>query len=205
MIKTLRGIIQDKEMDAVVLEVAGVGYGLGVSSATLQMLPDVGQECLLYIHMAVREDALLLFGFINPEERSVFERLVSVSGIGPRTALAVLSTFSPAELSSIIINEDDKRMTAVPGIGKKSAQRIILELKGAFEKDPKLQLYYGDDEKGRQGSLIHHNLERDAQEALVAMGFSEQEIELALVGVREAAGEDLSKMLAIALRRLGGL
>lgn len=135
MISQLRGTLLEATAAAVVLDVSGVGFELGVSGATAAMLPQIGKECRLYTRMQVREDAMTLFGFATKEERTMFDRLVSITGVGPRLALAVLSKYSVSQLYSIVMAEDEKSMSSVSGVGKKTAQRLILELKSVFAKD----------------------------------------------------------------------
>lgn len=203
MIRLLRGILLDANLTEAEIDVQGVGYGVGISSTTAQQLPDIGQEVKLYTYLQVRDDAMLLFGFATKEERSVFERLITVSGIGPKLALAILSTFQPEELTHVIMTEDDKKMTKVPGVGKKTAQRIILELKGAFEKDPLFhQLVVGEFEGSGEAALEIHSGIAAATDALLSMGFTPQECELALKGY-DGNVDDLSQVVGYALKRLG--
>ena len=122
-------------MSSAVVDVSGVGFELGISGSTAATLPTPGGEVCLYTRMQVREDAMTLFGFSSKDERMMFDRLVSVSGVGPRLALAVLSTYTVGQLYSLVMAEDDKGMAKVPGVGKKTAQRLILELKSTFAKD----------------------------------------------------------------------
>ncbi len=114
-------------MSSAVVDVSGVGFELGISGSTAATLPTPGGEVRLYTRMQVREDAMTLFGFSSKDERTMFDRLVSVSGVGPRLALAVLSTYTVGQLYSLVMAEDDKGMAKVPGVGKKTAQRLILE------------------------------------------------------------------------------
>ena len=120
MISQLRGILLEATAAAVVLDVSGVGFELGVSGATAAMLPQIGKGCRLYTRMQVREDAMTLFGFATKEERAMFDRLVSITGVGPRLALAVLSKYSVSQLYSIVMAEDEKSMSSVSGVGKKT-------------------------------------------------------------------------------------
>lgn len=202
MISQLRGILLEATAAAVVLDVSGVGFELGVSGATAGMLPQIGKGCRLYTRMQVREDAMTLFGFATKEERAMFDRLVSITGVGPRLALAVLSKYSVSQLYSIVMAEDEKSMSSVSGVGKKTAQRLILELKSVFAKDKGFvpsdapaSLPFGAVATPSDTSLD------DARAALLSMGFSPQEAELALEGFDGSMRvEDL---LAGALKRLG--
>jgi Holliday junction DNA helicase RuvA len=129
VIAHLRGTILDKQPSRVVVDVAGVGYDVAVPLSTFFGLGDPGSEAALRIHTHVREDALALYGFATLLEQDLFERLISVSGIGPKLALAVLSGIEPAELVRAIERGDLARLIAIPGVGKKTSERIVLELK----------------------------------------------------------------------------
>lgn len=203
MISQLRGILLEATPSVAALDVGGVGFELGISGTTAAALPPVESECRLFARMVVREDALTLFGFATKEERTAFDHLVSVSGVGPRLALAVLSKFDVSQLYGIVMAEDAKSMATVPGVGKKTAQRLILELKSVFEKDPLAS--DGSEPLPGQTPLAASDKPRpldDARSALLSMGFSPQEADLALDGYdgREMSVEQL---LAAALRRLG--
>ena len=119
MISQLHGTLVEATMSSAVVDVSGVGFELGISGSTAATLPTPGGEVRLYTRMQVREDAMTLFGFSSKDERTMFDRLVSVSGVGPRLALAVLSTYTVGQLYSLVMAEDDKGMTKVPGVGKK--------------------------------------------------------------------------------------
>ena len=203
MIVQLRGTVAEATLSTVVLDVSGVGFELGISGTTAASLPPVGAEAMLYVRMQVREDAMTLFGFATREERSLFDHVVSVSGVGPKLALSVLSTFSVADLYTVVMTDDAKRMATVPGVGKKTAQRLILELKSTFEKDKSLGSSLGAALPSQLPLASSHPTARaDAQAALLSMGFTPQEAELALAGYDDdqTSTED---MLTGALKRLG--
>ncbi|MBM6953609.1 Holliday junction branch migration protein RuvA [Enorma phocaeensis] len=202
MIAQLRGTLIEATMSAAVIDVGGVGYEVGISATTAAGLPPAGDEVRLYTRMRISNDAVALFGFLTASERMVFDRLISVSSVGPRLALSVLSKFSVEQLYTVVLSEDAKAMATVPGVGKKTAQRLILELKGTFAKERGLvgadlpaagQLPIGAPDRG---------VLEDAREALLSMGFSPQETDLALEGYdgRDMRVEDV---LAAALKRLG--
>lgn len=128
MIASLTGHIQTKNAGSIVLEVHGVGYELVVSGRTLDKLPKIGETCFLLVHTALREDSLTLYGFFDQEEKDIFLLLIRVGGIGPKLALTVLSGIGCEELRQAVIRENIDRLTALPGIGKKTAQRICMEL-----------------------------------------------------------------------------
>lgn len=135
MLAYLRGILAIKNNENVVVDVGGVGYSLQIPYSTYQLLPDINQEVKIYTYMAVREDNVSLFGFFSLEEKRVFEQLISVSGIGPKLAVGVLSDIAPADFSLAVITDDVNRLVKISGIGKKTAQRIIIELKDKLKAE----------------------------------------------------------------------
>ncbi len=133
MIAWLRGTLVEKEADSVVVDVGGVGYRLFVSSQTLDRLPAKGQDVELMAHMVVREDAIQLYGFLEYEEKQAFISLLGVNGIGPRLARAILSGIRPGELAGAVAKGESQRLQNIPGVGKRMAQRIVVELRGKVE------------------------------------------------------------------------
>ena len=203
MISQLHGIVLEASPSQVVIDVSGIGFELGISGITAAQLPALGDEVRLYTRMQVREDACMLFGFTTAEERTMFDRLVAVSGVGPRLALAVLSTFTTSQLYSIVMAEDDKNMATVPGVGKKTAKRLILELKSVFAKDKGfVPVDIGAVPVAAAASARSSSALDECREALLSMGFSPQETELALDGYD---GRDMrvEELLSSALKRLG--
>jgi Holliday junction DNA helicase RuvA len=134
VIAYLRGRILEKHPNRIIVDVNGVGYDVAVPLSTFYGLGEPGGEVVLHVHTHVREDALALFGFASPLEQQLFERLIGVSGIGPKVALAVLSGIEPRELINAILTADLARLTAIPGVGKKTSERIVLELKDRLPK-----------------------------------------------------------------------
>lgn len=163
MIGRLTGILLEKNPPHVLVDVNGVGYEIDVPMSTFYNLPTLGEKITLLTHLTVREDAHLLYGFGNPQERQTFRELIKVSGIGARTALSVLSGMSAAELAQAISLQDVTRLTRVPGIGKKTAERLLLELKGKL----------GADLESTHLSAAHGT--QDILNALLALGYSERE------------------------------
>lgn len=138
MIAALTGILQDKNPTYLVLDVSGVGYQVCASLGTYQQLPELGETVCLFIHTNVREDDILLFGFMDLGEKHLFQKLIKVNGVGPRLAINILSGISANELLQALRAEDKARITAIPGIGKKTAERIILDLKDKLADMPGL-------------------------------------------------------------------
>lgn len=191
MICSLRGTVMSKLANSAIIEVAGVGYAVGMSTASLATLPAVGDEAFVWTYMAVREDGIALYGFCSQEERVLFEKLIGVSGIGPKVALSALSTFAVDTFTSIITAGDATRVATVPGIGKKTAQRIVLELKGSVEELLGGNLFENAADEGGTSA---------ATQALLAMGFTSAEVELALKGYD---GSDDAEALRWGLKKLG--
>ena len=129
MIASLTGIVSHKSTQSVTVDVQGVGYRVFVPLSTFYLLPDVGYPVTLTVHTHVREDAISLFGFHSPHEKAIFQRMITVSGIGPRLALNILSGISPEDLTNAIMAEDMSRLTTIPGVGRKMAERLIFELR----------------------------------------------------------------------------
>ena len=195
MIAFLRGRLEDKSPGSIDVDVAGVGYRLAMSNNSLTVMPSLGEPVFIYTYLHVREDALQLFGFASAPERELFEKLIGVSGIGPKVALAVLSAFDVDSLKHAIINEDVALITSIPGIGKKGAQRLILELK------EKLTL----PETGLMGAVAKEDRSAydEARGALLSLGYSSQEARKALDGFAPD-GERVTVELLVkhALKRL---
>ncbi|HET6657381.1 MAG TPA: Holliday junction branch migration protein RuvA [Gaiellaceae bacterium] len=172
MISRLRGKAVAWDADGLVLDVNGVGYRLFATPAAVKRA-DGADEVVLETHLHVREDAMQLFGFADGDERELFEQLLSVSGVGPKVALAIVSAYSPGELRRAIVREDDALFQSIPGIGKKTAQRVVLELK---EKIAPLAAVEAPHLGAGDGHIV-------ARDALVELGYSPAEAEQRLAGV----------------------
>jgi Holliday junction DNA helicase RuvA len=192
MIALVAGDVAVRRPDHVVIETAGgVGYRLAVSSETLRQVPGVGRRVSLHAHLVVRDDALALYGFATEEERELFLALIGVQSVGPKVALAVLSGGTPRELIGAVVAGDVARLQAVPGIGKRTAERIVVELRekvGAVPDEP-IVITRGDDPR-----ML-------AREGLVGLGFSPQEADKLLDGADGDAPEDLIAHALKAARR----
>ena len=167
------------------VDVGGVAYELDVPMSTFYSLPSTGESVTLYTHLAVKEDSHSLYGFASLEERSAFRQLIRISGVGPRTALSVLSGLSVADLAQAVAAQDQARLTRIPGIGKKTAERLLLELK---DKLGEAALAAGGE---RAGDVVH---------ALVALGYSEKEALAATKGL--GAGLSVAEGIRAALKAL---
>jgi len=175
VIGRLRGQVIHKDTHCVLLDVQGVGYEIEVPLGTLCNLPDLEKDAILYTHLVVREDVHLLFGFINERDRDVFRELIKVSGVGAKTALAMLSSYDANALMNIVLQQDVNALSQVPGIGKKSAERIMVSLKGrldAWQDSEKLPIIQRQTNGAH--SMADQSLE-DAIAGLIALGYKPQE------------------------------
>ncbi|UOP05683.1 Holliday junction branch migration protein RuvA [Conchiformibius kuhniae] len=166
MIGRIDGILAEKHAPQVLVDVGGIGYELDVSMQTFCLLPPLGEAVRLYTQLVVREDAHLLYGFAAREERAAFRQLVKIGGIGAKTALGILSAMSADELAQTIAQEDVKRLSSVPGIGKKTAERMVLELRGKLAPVASVAAAAGGNE--------------DVFHTLIALGYSEREAQNAV-------------------------
>ena len=194
MIGRLRGRLLEKAPEQIVVDVGGVGYQLAVSLQLFARLPDVGDEVDLRVHTHVREDALQLFGFLDDGERALFLLLIQVATIGPRVAMAVLSGLDTPELERALADGDARRLTAIPGIGKKKADLIVLQLR---EKVRALQTT----RRMEPGVTIAGD-GVEAISALVNLGYKPQEAEHAVKSAEQAGSAPLPELIREALRRL---
>ena len=206
MIVQLTGTLVEVLPTHAVIDCMGVGYELGISSITASQLPAVGTSGVTILtRMIVREDAQELYGFASREERALFDQLRAISGVGPKLALAVLSTFTPAQLATVVVTQDAARMAQVPGVGRKKASRLLVELSDVFNKNMELKMLVGLTEPASAPAQVAAtDAVSDAKAALLSMGFSSAEVELALDGAADAGIEDTKNLLSYALKRLGG-
>lgn len=198
MIAYLRGRLLDRQLTRLIVDVQGVGYEVHVPLSTFYETGEPGEEIALHVHTHVREDALSLFGFRTPLELRVFERLISVSGIGPKLALAVLSGIEPKELVAAVRRGDVARLTAIPGIGKKTAERIGLELKDRLPPVIASEL-----EAGLPAAPQDGDLRQDVLSALLNLGYHRPLAERAADrAMKDEGGAGFEGMLKHALREL---
>jgi Holliday junction DNA helicase RuvA len=187
MISFLEGEVIEKGVNRVVLAVNGVGYDVLVPTSVASKLPVAGRSTRVHTRMVVRDDAMVLYGFASPGERELFDLLTGVTGVGPKVALAFLSAMTPDALRRAVVGGDAQALTVVPGVGKKVAQRVVLDLR---------------DRLGGDGEMIVEGPLADARDALIALGLSPGEASEALTGV-EADGRGADDLLRDALRRVG--
>ncbi|MBS4960814.1 MAG: Holliday junction branch migration protein RuvA [Clostridiales bacterium] len=172
MISYIKGILEYIAETYVIIDVSGIGYRIYISAATLERLPKLEEEVKIHTYMSVKEDGISLFGFLSLEELRIFEKLITVSGIGPKGGLGVLSVLSPADLVMAVLSDDVKALSKAPGIGLKTAQRIVLDLKDKFKNEDFLQT---TKIVGQQESFALSDGKLEAVEALTALGYSRSE------------------------------
>ena len=187
MIGYLHGTVAERSGERTLIEVGGIGYHVHVSASTLGSLPPAGRKARLLTHLQVRDDQLVLYGFATPSERDLFLLLLGVTGIGPKVALHVLSVLSPEALRRAILAGDVDAITVVPGVGKKVAARIVLDLKENLG---------GEIEVPAEGPLV------EVRDALAGMGLDPDEVRTALEDI-EPDGQPVEELLRAALRRVG--
>lgn len=188
MIGKLSGTLSDKNPPQVVVDCGGVGYEVQVPMSTFYNLPANGEKVSLLTHFVVREDAQILYGFATGAEREAFRELIKISGVGPRTALSVLSGLSVGELCQAVTQQEAGRLVKIPGIGKKTAERLLLELKGKLGPDL------------GSANTVADDAQTDILQALLALGYSDKEAALALKALPKDVG--VSEGIKLALRAL---
>lgn len=192
----LRGRLVEKERENIVIDVSGVGYRLSLSLNSLSKMPSTGEEVFVYTHFYVREDIMQLYGFSSIQEKEIFEQLISLNKIGPKVALSVLSSFSVSVFKKAILTEDVQLISTVPGIGKKSAERLILELKNKL-KMPDLEVI--SETKQKEESVYSQ-----ARNALVGLGYSLTEARSALETCTLGDEVSVEEILKHAFKNLSG-
>ena len=203
MIAHIKGILDEIYEDRVVIDVGGIGYNVFVSSRDVEMFPDPGSDIKLYTYTCVREDAFILFGFLEREDLYLYKKLITVNGIGPKGAMAILSGMSGAELKYAILSGDHKLLSLTPGIGKKTAERIILDLKDKF--DWEISDISSEVRKGsNSGSTTKTGdpVLAEAIDALVALGYNRREAAGAVNETGLSGSDDVETILKEALKHL---
>ncbi len=188
MIGRLSGQLAAKTPPQILLDVQGVGYEVDVPMSTFYNLPGLGERVSLLTHLSIREDAHVLFGFLTDEERNTFRQLIKISGVGPKMALGLLSGLSVTELAQAVTRQDAARLVKVPGIGKKTAERLLLELKGKLGADLAAPV------------TITNDAQSDILQALVALGYSDKDAGAALKSLPADVG--VSEGIKLALKKL---
>jgi len=189
MIGKLTGTLLEKNPPQILIDCHGVGYEVDVPMSTFYHLPASGEKVALLTHFVVREDAQILYGFATPAEREAFRQLIKITGVGPRTALSILSGMSVQDLAQAVTAQEVGRLVKVPGIGKKTAERLLLELKGKIGAD-----------LGPVAGVVHSDAHHDIQQALLALGYNDKEAAAALKALPPDVG--VSEGIKLALKAL---
>lgn len=198
MIAYLKGHIIDVTEENLVIEVQNVGYNVRISAATASLLPGIGEEVCVYTYTYVREDAFCLYGFLTRDDLDIFKKLITVNGIGPKGGLAVLSVMSADELRFAVLSGDSKAIAKAPGVGSKTAQRVILDLKDKISLSDAL----GGHECVQQSLPEQTGAKQDAIEALTALGYSATEALRAVQQIELTQEMDSEEVLKAALQKL---
>ncbi|MDN3526458.1 Holliday junction branch migration protein RuvA [Halomonas sabkhae] len=203
MIGRLRGTLLEKQPPWLVVDVGGVGYELEASMTTLLALPESGEELALYTHLSVRDDAHLLYGFAREQERSLFRALIKVNGIGPKLALAILSGMDEDAFIRCVMDDDIKSLTRLPGVGRKTAERLVIEMRDRFphwQADPQDAV---DSVGATPGQPAAKEPLADAEAALISLGYKSTEASRMLSGL-EGEGSTEAIIKAALVRRMAG-
>ena len=203
MISYVKGALAEKSGDRIVVEAGPVGLGIYVPLSVLEVLPPLGEEVKIYTYLQVREDDLSLYGFLNRQDLDMFRRLIGVNGIGPKGALGILSALSPDDLRLAILTGDAKAISKAPGVGAKTAQRIILDLKDKVSAEEMLASVADTDD--RTSVPLMQEAGREAATALVALGYSNLEASKAVKNVQITEDMDAEAVLRASLKYLAFL
>ncbi len=197
----IKGTLEEITEDAVVVEAGGVGYHIMVSTATAELLPGIGSEVKIYTYTLVREDAFSLYGFLTRDDLEIFKKLITVSGIGPKGGLAILSVMSADSLRFAVMSGDARAIAKAPGVGVKTAERVILDLRDKISVEDTLRNVgmAGDTAKDEAG-LADNRMRREAVEALVALGYSASEAGAAVRKVDAGENATPESILKLALK-----
>ena len=203
MYSYIKGVLTDMDEESIVVETGGIGYHIYTTGQTFRYLPSVGEEVKVYTYLHVREDAMLLFGFLTKDELKIYKLLLGVSGIGPKGALAILSVMTTDDLRFAVLGDDAKAIAKAPGVGAKTAQRLPLELKDKLSLEDAFEQKF---EKTGESTENHASgTKNEAVQALVALGYSSSEALRALNGIEITEETDVEEILKMALKKMAFL
>ena len=202
MVSYIKGELTEIFDDTIVLENNGIGYNIRVPASLLSSVPSMGETVKIYTYLHVREDAISLFGFLTRDDLNIFKMLINVSGIGPKGALAILSTISPDDLRFAVLSEDVKLISSAPGIGAKTAQRLIIELKDKLKLSEVFEKSLANSSQTQQQSGAGQAARNEAVEALVALGYANSEALKAVRQIEAPESKDSETLLKEALKKL---
>ena len=200
MYSYIKGVLAELEEDAIVVETGGIGYHIYTTGQTFSRLPSLGDEVKIYTYLYIREDAMLLYGFCSKDELRVFKLLLGVSGIGPKGALAILSVMTTDDLRFAVLGDDAKTIAKAPGVGVKTAQRLILELRDKLIIEDEFEEKLSQAEDTARGRA--KGAKNEAVQALVALGYSSSEALKALGGIEITEETDVEDLLKAALKNM---
>ena len=198
----IKGTLEEVSEDLIVVENNGIGYNIRISARMLDALPARGEQVKIYTYLYVKEDAFSLFGFPSRDELEMFKLLINVSGIGPKGGLAVLSVLSANDLRFAIVAEDAKTISKAPGIGSKTAKRLIIELKDKIDLEVAIETGFEEMETPAAGGNSNNRIRKEASEALVALGYSATEASKVLSGIEITEDDDVERVLKAALKNM---
>ena len=203
MYSYIKGILRDMDEEGIGVETGGIGYHIYTTGQTFRYLPSVGEEVKVYTYLHVREDAMLLFGFLTKDELKIYKLLLGVSGIGPKGALAILSVMTTDDLRFAVLGDDAKAIAKAPGVGTKTAQRLILELKDKMSLEDAFEQKF--EKTGEPAENHAQGTKNEAVQALVALGYSSSEALRALNGIEITEETDVEEILKMALKNMAFL
>ena len=202
MYSYIKGTLEEVSEDLIVVENNGIGYNIRISARMLDALPARGEQVKIYTYLYVKEDAFSLFGFPSRDELEMFKLLINVSGIGPKGGLAVLSVLSANDLRFAIVAEDAKTISKAPGIGSKTAKRLIIELKDKIDLEVAIETGFEEMETPAAGGNSNNRIRKEASEALVALGYSATEASKVLSDIEITEDDDVERVLKAALKNM---
>ena len=196
----LKGIVQDIREDSMILEVNQIGYNIKIAPAAMNPVPSIGDEMVVYTYTCVREDTFCLYGFSGQDDLDIFKKLIAVNGIGPKGGQAILSVMSADDLRFAIISGDAKAIAKAPGVGAKTAERVILDLKDKVSLEDTLEHFVTPDVGANMQDSLQHSAAKDAVAALTALGYSASDATKAVKQVEGASEMDTESILKAALK-----
>ena len=208
MIRFVHGALREKSENFIIVEAGGIGYGIHVPATALSALPGISEEVMIYTYFRVnsQDGSMDLFGFLTPEDREMFTMLLSVNGVGPKAAMGVLSVISPDDLRMAIVTSDAKAISRAPGVGSKTAQRIVLELKDKLDAQAVFNTALEHGSTGTDaGTPVLKNTAKDAVDALIALGYTAMEANRAVQKVAITEDMTVNQILKASLKNLNTL
>ncbi len=202
MYSYIKGELTEKNIDSIVVETAGIGYNIFIPTQCFDYLPDEGEDVKIYTYLCVREDAMILYGFLSKDDLEIFKMLITVSGIGPKGGLAILSILSADDLRFAILSGDAKAISKAPGVGAKTAQRVIIDLKDKLSLEEAFEKKLENQASGAV-PVLSSTVKNDAVMALNALGYSSTESLKAVSKVEITEDMDVEDVLKLALKNMG--